>query len=90
MKHIKDLTASQLLRLRKEIVLNSLYLRDYENSFGIDQKEVCNFFEGYVEYLYEVAGHEDIWLDIFDLVKEYDNKQNLQDWHFICQSGYAE
>lgn len=68
---IKDLTKNQLWELRQEIVLNSLYLRDYYNSFGIDCNEVCGFFNGYVENLYDMSETNDT--DIFDIVSKYDN-----------------
>lgn len=46
---IKDLNTTQLITLRKQIVLNSLYYSDYENDFDIDPHEVCDFFDGYLE-----------------------------------------
>ena len=46
---LKDLTNEQLIKLRKEIVLNSLFISDYENSFGIDPHNVCDFFDSYLE-----------------------------------------
>lgn len=49
------LSLRQVRKLRKQIVLNSLYLRDYENSYGIDPHAVQNYFDGFVEYLCEVA-----------------------------------
>lgn len=52
--HIKDLTEDQVCRLRCEIMLNSLFLGDYKNSFDIDTKEVCDFFNGFIEWAYGV------------------------------------
>ena len=49
--HIKDLTTTQLWDLRKEIVLNSVFLSDYDNSLGIEPQEVCNFFDSWLEDL---------------------------------------
>lgn len=43
------LSFRQFKKLRGEIVLNSLYLSDYENSLGIDPQNVYDFFEGYLE-----------------------------------------
>lgn len=43
------LTYEQLKQLRGEIVLNSLFLNDYQNSLGIDPQKVCDFFNGYLE-----------------------------------------
>ena len=48
-RHIKDLTDEELIALRKEIRLGSLFYRDYDNSFGIDEHEVCDFFDGFLE-----------------------------------------
>ena len=39
------LTQAQLWKLRLEIVLNSLYYSDYENSLGLDRRIVAAFFE---------------------------------------------
>lgn len=50
---INDLTESQVVALRNEIVLNSLFIGDYKNSFAIDAEEVCNFFNGFIEWGYE-------------------------------------
>lgn len=73
---IKDLTRSQLEELRKEIVLNSLFLRDYENSFDIDPEECITFFDGYVETLYMYAG-KNTDLDFFEICRRWDNRHNL-------------
>ena len=75
---IKDLSLSQLKELRYEVVLNSLFLKDYENSFGIDPKEVCDFFDGYVQYLFEIAEeklHRDY--DFYEVIENYDSTSNL-------------
>lgn len=96
MKTYKDnsfWTKEKLWQLRQEIVLNSLYLHDYENTFGISEKNCCAFFDGYMSYLSELeseqrdltkkekeqqAKHPDIE-EIFAL----DNDDNLWDW-FYC------
>ena len=75
---INQLSTEQLYALRKEITLNSLFIKDYNNSFGINPEEVCNFFNGYVEYLYEIAEenlHSDY--DFFEIVEAYDTDNNL-------------
>ena len=84
MAQIKDLTKEQLWQLRQEIELDSLFIRDYENSPGIDPKECITFFDGYIEYLAELE-NTDYGLNpdlsvIFDL---YDNAENLYNW-FSC------
>lgn len=50
---IKDLTENQIIALRNEIVLNSLFMGDYHNSFAIEPTEVCDFFDGFVSWAYE-------------------------------------
>ena len=44
-----NLTKEQLWKLRKEIVLGSLYIDDYKNSFGINPENVCDFFNSFIE-----------------------------------------
>lgn len=39
-----------LIKLRNEIVLNSVFTKDYENSFNIDPDKLSNFFFDYVDY----------------------------------------
>ncbi len=43
------LTREQFKQLRGEIVLNSLFLADYENSLGISALRVYDFFEGWLD-----------------------------------------
>lgn len=73
-----------LWTLRKEIVLNSMYLNDYNNSFGIKKKCCALYFEGYADYLSELMkedGHSDD--EYFSLLSAYDNADNLWDWE-LC------
>ena len=90
---IANLTAKELRSLRREIALNSLYLGDYSNSLGIDEKEAFDFFEGYVGYLLELAGKDGIKcdnaLDLFEVFDLYDNPRNLSAWQGIiaCSLG---
>lgn len=86
---IYELTRSQLQELRSEIVLNSLFLKDYENSLGIEPKEAYSFFDGYVDYLYELVDKNDKGArayDIFDVVMAKDNLNNLYD--YFCMVTY--
>ena len=85
MKQLNELTKEELWQLRQEIVLNSHYLADYENSFEIDEQEVCEFFEGYYDYIWERAkgaayDEEDITPQIID---GFDNADCLEAW-FNC------
>jgi hypothetical protein len=76
------LTKGWLWKLRQEIVLNSLYYKDYENSFGYDSHDVCDFFDGYLEDLgnqMKADGISDN--DFFKHLPEYDTPQNLWNWY---------
>ena len=81
---IKDLTKEQLWELRQEMELNSIYLRDYSNSFGIEEKECFTLFNGYIEYLLELNNTDNgLNQDLSDIIKLYDNAKNLYNW-FAC------
>lgn len=70
------LTNEQLKQLRSEVVLGSLFTADYSNTLNIDIREVQDFFDGYVEYLWEIAeenGGDDVY--------EYDTQENLESWY---------
>ena len=75
------LTREELCDLRNEIVLNSLYTSDYENTHHILPRDVQDFFDGYVEYLDELAEEDGEELDITDLYAKYDNPDNLENWY---------
>lgn len=72
-----------LWELRQQIVLNSLYVADYRNSFGIEEHKVCDFFDGYISFLTELEiekyGKE---LDnISAFFDEFDTEENLKSWY---------
>ena len=80
----KELTKENLWKLRKEIVLNSLYLSDYENSFGIDEEDLLYFFEGYLEDLgYLMEENIENYFDemFFGYLGEYDTEDNLYSYY---------
>lgn len=74
---------AQLRKLRKEIVLNSVFTSDYENSFGIDSEKVCAFFDSFVEDICELYEEEHntkkYWLQ--DVFAEYDNIDQLWEYY---------
>ena len=43
----------QTNRLTKDIIWNSIFYGDYENRYGIDTHVVCDFADGYLEWLCE-------------------------------------
>lgn len=89
MKRIETFSKSDLIQLRKEIVLNSIYIWDYVNTFGISAKSICAFFDGYVDYLFEIAKENgDGALETFALFEKYDNPDNLERWYF-CYDNFS-
>lgn len=83
---IKDLNKKQLGALRKEITLNSLFLKDYSNSFGIDEQECFTFFDSYVETLYMYSHDKNA--DFFEIAEKYDNIENLYGFWCEVYGGY--
>lgn len=51
MRSISDLSFDELIGLRKEICIGSIYLADYKNSYGIDENECCGEAEAFAEYI---------------------------------------
>ena len=80
-KAFEELTSAELLQLRKEIILNSILIYDYTNSFGFNPWDICSFFDGYVSYLEELA--EEDGFESVDFLEEYDTEENLYSW-FLC------
>jgi hypothetical protein len=80
-----ELTSAELWQLRNEIMLNSLYVADYTNSFGFNASDVSDFFDGYMEYIYELMNEDNAPDDRFN---EYDNEWNLYDW-FCCYEDFT-
>lgn len=90
-QHFKfqDLNSVLLWKLRSEIILNSLYIGDYQNSFEFEPESIAYFFDGYLEYLYELAngeGLEDI--ELTDLVDRYDNPDTLFEYYWGLDGEY--
>lgn len=78
------LNKKQLKQLRKEIVLNSIYLKDYDNTLFIKNKTVCDFFDSYIEYLYEIASEKNIKVNdnnYYDVINKLDTINNLYDYY---------
>ena len=82
-------TQVELWQLRNEIVLNSLYLKDYSNSFEIPEDVCYNFFEGYVEELCLQAEDEGFkYEDIIDVFNKYDTPENLHYYYATCENAF--
>ena len=83
-KNFEQLTSNELWSLRKEIVLNSLFLADFENSHCFNAAHISHFFEGYVDYICELAEEDgNNTLSTSEIIKRYDNENNLYAW-FHC------
>ena len=81
-KRFEDLTRRDLIKLRKEIVLNSLFISDYENSFGFSPKSVNLFFDSYISFLDELAEEDNFNTDdINKFFNKYDTIDNLENWY---------
>ena len=80
------LTKNKLWKLRQEIVLNSLFVSDYRNSFGFTSYSVYYFFDGYMEYLEELATEEHGSDCSLEQIFGFDNPDNLEDWYGCFES----
>lgn len=78
-----DLTKEELLQLRKDIVLNSIYLEDYENSLGLDPREVHDFFQGFSEFTEELADMQG------GDPEDYDTEEALLTYYRDFETGNA-
>ena len=89
MKKLEEFTKEELWALRQEICLNSLYVSDYHNTFGISERSACTFFDGYMDYLCELA-EEDGWdgEKLSVVFGKYDNADNLEAW-FYCYDDFS-
>lgn len=75
------MTKTSLWELRQEIVLNSLYTTDFNNTFGCTAHSVQNFFDGYMSYLEELMTEDGVSdSEVFDVLSTYDTIDNLWIW----------
>ncbi len=87
MKRFENFTKEDLQSLRNEIVLNSLFVSDYKNSFGISAKSVCDFFDSYMDFIDEMAKEDGFKYGYqsehtFDeFFEKYDTIDNLMEWY---------
>ena len=81
-----NLTKEQLWKLREEIVLGSLYLDDYKNSFGIDPQAVCNFFDSFIED----AQQDDEGNYNNRETKDFDNAEELYNYYLSCENPFGD
>lgn len=79
-------TKNKLWKLRQEIRLGSLFTRDYDNSFGVNERDCQDFFDGYLDWLKEEMQEEGIPdNDFWDELDNYDNAENLYEWYLMYE-----
>ena len=89
MKKFEDFTKEDLWALRGEIVLCSLFVADYRNSFGIDEYSVCEFFGGFISFAEECERDEGFADESPDeFFKRYDNADLLWEW-YCCFDDFS-
>jgi hypothetical protein len=88
MKSFNELTIDELVELRKEIPVGSMYSDDYYNSFDYNHHDIQDFFDGYLDFIEELAkddGYNNYtsadWDNILD---RYDNNNSLEEY-FMSQ-----
>ena len=89
MKKFEQFTKEELWALRQQIVLNSLFISDYTNTFGIDEHSVCDFFDSFIDYaqtLEKEAGLQEESTEEF--FSRYDNPDFLWEW-FCCYEDFS-
>lgn len=77
------MTREQLWKLRQEVCLGSLFVDDYRNSFGLTAKSVCDFFDGYIEFLWDIAQDDHGRQTTFEDVYALDSDEYLYEW-YLC------
>lgn len=61
-----------LWELRQEITLGSLCYADYRNSFGIDERKVCDFFTSFWDsFCEELAKEDNLWEEVCIITRDY-------------------
>lgn len=78
-----EIKKEALIQLRKEITLGGMNIHHFTNSFNIDPTQVSIFFDGYMDYLYELMEEQG-----FDTPEQcnkvwdnFDNDTNLIAWY---------
>ena len=83
------LTKKEMEQLRNKIVLNSMFYSDYGNSFGIDEKRVFAFFDGFTEYITHDESGDYIGDDKYlDALEKYDNIDAIYNYYLDYDYGF--
>lgn len=78
------MSEENLWKLRQEIKLGSLFIVDYRNSFDIDPHKVCDFFDGFLEFVGEEMREDHPGFNdaaFWELLPNYDTPGYLLDWY---------
>ena len=89
MKKFEDFTKEDLWALRQQVVLNSCFIADYRNTFGIDEHSAADLFEGFVDYMTEEEkedGYENESVEEF--FDRYDKPEFLWEW-YMCFDDFS-
>ena len=79
----KTLNKDSLWQLRQEIVLGSIYIRDYKNSFDIPEEVCFAFFDGFLDDCWDIENElENGITEVDELYAKYDNAEAL--WNYFC------
>lgn len=81
-----NLTKEQLWNLRKEIVLGSLFIKDYKNSLNINPQAVCNFFDSFIEN----AQQDDEGNFNNKEIEDFDNAEDLYNYYTSCENPFGD
>ena len=102
-KRLEDFTREDLAQLRKEVVLNSMYYHDYNNSFGIECHSASLFFDSYLSFISELAEEDGYKWDYAEpgstyykagnhtwreFLDRYDTTDNLYEW-WCCYEDFS-
>lgn len=77
------MTDKQIISLREDIILGSLFLSDYKNTLNIKVEDAFDFFDTFLNYLGELMEEEiKDYSDskFWDYLPEYDTTENLLDF----------
>lgn len=75
-----QLNKSQLVLLRADVVLGSIFGQDYTNRYGIDAAVAQDFFDGYKDYIEELEREAGENLPPDEFSAKYDTADNLWVW----------
>lgn len=66
--HVCDLNDDELKQLFSQVAIGSLYYSDYENTFEIYEREVCDICDGFLE-----------WISTDEYGKYYENEEDCME-----------